>query len=277
MTLSNGTTTEQTRAPRHPKVSIQRPSEQDTPASQRRPEKVVPGKQARRVLRVADGDVDEDALHHDEHGGAVDGDAYGGRYPGEARGGSPGKDEEADGGAERREESGHEAVLLHRPPFRPDARVHVEVDVADVYRDADDAGYHDAQEDQADLPGGHVVVDRVDEREHLEEAVVDPVYDCRVDLHEEDGRVLEGDLDGLDQRLDQDPRRLQVALVDLALRHEALVACQLAETLCAPQEDVRRAGLREEEEHDEEDRRGGPDDLEERPPPSHDRDGVSGE
>jgi hypothetical protein len=45
-----------------------------------------------------------------------------------------------------------------------------------------------------------------------------------------------------------------VTLINLTLGHEALIACELSETLSTAEEDVCTACLREEEKHEDEDR-----------------------
>lgn len=250
--------------------------EEDAAAGECAPEEVVGGEEAGGVHGVAEGDVDEDALHDDEDGGAVDGDADGGDDPADGLAGGPGEEEEADGGTEGGDEGRDEAVLLGAHAVLHQARVGIVVEVADVDADADEAGDEDAEEDEADLAEVEAVVDRVDEGEDLEEGVVDAVDDGGVDLDEHDGRVLEGDLEGLDEGVDEDVGDLHVALVDLALGHETLVAGELAEAAGALEEDGVAAGLGEEEEHEDEDRGGGPDGLVEGPPPALDGDGEAG-
>jgi hypothetical protein len=47
-------------------------------------------------------------------------------------------------------------------------------------------------------------------------------------LNEQDGRILHGNLERLDQGIPEDVSVAEVVLVNLALGHEALVASQLA-------------------------------------------------
>lgn len=254
---------------------VHRAGEQDASEGESGAEEVVAGKETGGVLRVGQRDVDKDTLHHDEDGGTINGDANGRCDPMDGRGCCPSEDEEADGGAEGGGESGYETVLLDREAEFLDTGYHVEGKVGDVDGDAEEAGDEDAEEDEADFADGHAVIYWVHEGENLEERVVDAVDDGSVDLDEEDGRVLDCDLEGLDEGVNNDSRGLEVALVDFGLGHEAVVARQLAETLSAAEEDVGRRGLGEEEEHDEEDGGRGPKDLPERPAPAHGGDGKA--
>ena len=86
--------------------------------------------------------------------------------------------------------------------MREDVRHQVEVEVSDVGGHADAAGDEDAQEGDADLAEGEAIHDRVDEGEDFEEGVVDAVDEAGVEVHERDGGVLDGDFDGLDERVD---------------------------------------------------------------------------
>lgn len=66
-------------------------------------------------------------------------------------------------------------------------------------------------------------------------------------------------------------------LVNLALRHEALVAGELAEAASTAEQDVGAAGFGEEQEHGDEDGSRGPDGDEEGPSPAFDGDGETTE
>ena len=93
--------------------------------------------------------------------------------------------------------------------------------------------------------------------------VVDTVDDCRVHLDEEHGWILDSDLHGLDERLEKSLGELHVALVNLALGHEAIIASQLPDTLRSSKKQVGRARLRHKKEHDNGHGGGSPDGLEE--------------
>lgn len=196
-------------------VDEERPREQDAAAGQGRAEEVVAGEERGGVLRVRQGHVDEDALEDHEAGAAVDDDADDAGDPGEVGPRGPGEDEEADGRQEGPDERGHEAVFLRAEPVRHDVGDEVEVEVRDVGQHAEPAGDEDAGEEDADDAEGEVVVDGVDEREDLEEGVVDSVDQGRVQVHEGDGRVFDGDFDGLDEGGDEHSHRLDILLVDL--------------------------------------------------------------
>ena len=195
--------------------------EEDAGERERAPEEIVAREQAGRVLRVAERHVDEDALHDHEDGRAVYDDADGGRDPVDVGARGPGEYKQADGGAEGGDQGGHQTVLLDGESLAADARVHVEVQVRDVDDDADQARDQDTQEKEAELAVVHAVVDWVDKREDLEEGVVDAVDDGGINLHEEDGRILDCDFERLDQGVDEHGAPVQVALVDFGLRHEA--------------------------------------------------------
>lgn len=241
--------TKQTSSPRNTKILKQRMSKQHTPASQRTAEEIVRREQASRVHRITQRDVHEQALHHDEHGRTVDSNTDGRRDPVDRGTRRPGKQEQTDGGTDGCWQCGNETGFLDWESEAHDARVHPEVQVGEVDCDTEDARDQDTQEDQADLAEIHVVIDRVDEGEYLEEGVVDAVDDGGVDLDEEHGGVLDGDFQGLDQGVDGYGGDFHVALVDLGLGHEAVVVVDLAEALGAAEEDGCAAGLREEEEH----------------------------
>lgn len=107
--------------------------------------------------------------------------------------------------------------------------------------------------------------------------VVDSVDDSRVNLHEQHGGILNGDLHGLDESINKDIRNLHVALIDLGLGHEAFIARELAKTLGAAKEQVGAAGFREQEEHDDGHGSRHPDGLVERPAPGLGGDGEARE
>ena len=85
--------------------------------------------------------------------------------------------------------------------------------------------------------------------------IVDSIDDGSVHLDEKHCWILESDLHGLDERIHNSGRELHVTLVNLALRHEPVVARQLADALCSTKEDVRRTRLGQEEEHEQGDGR----------------------
>lgn len=259
---------EQRNTPGDAEVPEERVGEEHAPAGQGAPEEVVCGEQAGGVLRVAQRDVDEDALHDDEAGGGVDGDAGGRGDPVDRLAGGPGKDEQADGRAKGGGQRGREAALLDGQAEAADARVDVQVEVGAVDGGAEEAGDEDAEEDEPRLAEVHVVVDGVDEGEGLEEGVVDAVDDGGVDLDEEHGRVLEGDLDGLDEGVEQGGAGPEAALVQLRLRHEARAAGAAPEPTGPAEEDGGPTRLRERDQHAEEHRRRRPHALVQRPAPA---------
>lgn len=142
---------------------------QDTAAGEGAAEEVVCGEQTGGVPRIAERHVDEDGLHDDEDGGAVDCDADGGHDPVDGGAGGPGEEEEADGGADGGGQRGDETLLLDRPAVFLDTGVLIEVEVCGVDCDTNDAGDEDTEEDEADLAEVHAVEDGVDEREDLED------------------------------------------------------------------------------------------------------------
>jgi hypothetical protein len=105
--------------------------------------------------------------------------------------------------------------------------------------------------------------------------IIDAVDNGRIYLHEQHCRILECDLQGLDEGVDDHGGDLHVALINFGLRQEPRVACELAQTLRAPEQDVRRACLGQEAEHEQSDGGRRPDGLEERPPPGLGRDGKA--
>lgn len=232
-----------------------------TPARQGTPEEVIRGKQTSRILRITQRHIHKDALHDDKARRSVDGDADGGRNPVDALAGGPRKQEEADRGTKGCGKRRDQPALLDGEAELADARVHVEVEVAAVDGDAEDAGDEDAEEDEADLAEVHVVVDGVDEREDLEEGVVDAVDDGGVDLDEENGGVFECDFDGFDERVEEDVRDFHVALVDFGLGHEARVSGEGPETSGPAEENVGPTCLREGHKHGQENRRRRPNAL----------------
>lgn len=267
--------TKQAGASGNSQVSVKRMGKENATTGQGASEEVVGSEQAGSVLGVAERNVDKDTLHDDEDSCAVDGDADRGHDPVDALAGCPGEEEEADGRTKGGGKGRKQAILLDGETELDDARVHEVVDVGGVQRDTDQAGDHNAEEDETDLAQVHVVVDGVDEREDLEEGVVDAVDDGGVDLHKKHGGILDGDLDGLDEGVEEDGGHLLVALVNLALRHEVVVSGGLAEALGALHQESGSAGLGEDEKHDDEDGSRRPDGLEERPAPALDGDGET--
>lgn len=252
----------------------------DAAASQRTPEEVVGGEQTGGVHGIAERDVDKDALHDHKNRRTIDYDSNCWDNPVDGAAGCPGEDEEANGWAEGADEGREEAVFLRRHARADNARVLVEVEPGHVCSHTQDAGHKDAEEDKTDFAHVHAVVNGVHEGEDLEDwggcvckravsyislaykkererkrrsltGVVDAIDDGCVDLHEEHGRIFEGNLHGLDKRINGHGRELHVSLVNLALRHETRVARKLAEALGPTQEDVRRARLREQAEHED--------------------------
>ena len=207
-----------------PDVQKQRPREEDTPAREGGAEEIVPGEEGSGVLWVGEGHVDEDALHDDEDGGAVDGDADGRCDPMDSRIRGPREEEETDWGTEGREEGGDETVFLGAETAFHDVRDEIPVQVGAVGEDADDAGDEDAGEDDADDAEGEVVVARVDEGEDFEEGVVDPVHESRVHVYEGDGGVFDGYFEGFDECVNGYAGGFEALLIDFRLRFQACVA-----------------------------------------------------
>lgn len=255
----------------------QRVCEEDATASQGASEEVIGGEETGGVHGVAERDVDEDALHDDEDRGSIDGDADGRDDPVNRGARGPGEEEQTDCWAECRRKGGDEAALLDAETVLDKTRVGVVVEVADVDTDTNHAGDEDAEENETNLAKVHAIVDRVDQGENLEEGVVDTIDDSSVDLNEQHSRVLEGNLEGLDEGLEEDAGDLHVALVDFALGHEAIAAGDLAQATGTLEEDSVAAGLGEEEEHEDEDWSGGPDGDVEGPAPAFDGNGKAGE
>lgn len=189
----------------------------------------------------------------------------------------PREQEEADDGAEDAGEGRHETMFRRAEAAGQDIRDEVEVEVEDVGEDADETGDEDAEEDDAGLAEVEAVHGPVDEREDLEEGIVGGVDDGGVDVDEGDGGVFDGDLEGLDQRVDGDGRGLEVFLGYLRLCHEALVAGEFAQAGGAAEQDVRGRGFGRAEEHQDEDGPGDPDYLPEGPAPAFHGDGEAGE
>ncbi len=189
----------------------------------------------------------------------------------------PGEEEEADGGAEHREEGGLQSRFLRPEAVFLDVGDQVEVEVGHVDRDPDQARHQDAQEHHADLAEREAVEDRVHQREDLEEGVVNPVDDRGVEVDEGDGRIFDGDLQGFDQGRDDDGSGVETVLVDFRLRAETVVPGPLAESDRPSKKDVGGGRLGHAEEHGHPDGPRDPDDLPERPAPAFGGDGVAGE
>ena len=124
-----------------------------------------------------------------------------------------------------------------------DVRYEVEVEIQAVGEGAEAAGDEDAGEEDADGAEGEAVVDRVDEREDLEEGVVDAVDEGGVEVHKRDGWVLDRDLNGFDKGGYDHSGGFDVLLVDFGLRAQSVVAGEGAEAFGAAEEDVRGGGL----------------------------------
>ena len=77
----------------------------------------------------------------------------------------------------------------------------------------------------------------VDEREDLEEGVIDAIDEGEIEVDKADGGVFEGNLNGLDEGIDEDGARAEVILVDLALGAEAGRGGEFAKALGAAEED----------------------------------------
>ena len=73
-------------------------------------------------------------------------------------------------------------------------------------------------------------------------------------MNKKHGWILDSDLYGLDEGIEGHGRDLHVALVDLALRHEARVAGELTQALGAAEQDVGAARLGQADEHQDQDR-----------------------
>jgi hypothetical protein len=162
-------TAEQTGALINAEVVKQRLSEEHTATSKSASEEVVCSEETGCVHGIAERDIDKDTLHHNKDCKAVNGDADGGNDPVDGGSSCPGKEEQANGRTERGDESWNESAFLDGPASLGDARVHVEVEVAEVDAHADDTGDENAEEDEADLAEVHAVVDGVDTGEHLKD------------------------------------------------------------------------------------------------------------
>ncbi len=137
-------------------------------------------------------------------------------------------------------------MFLGAEPVGHDIGDEVVIQVRDVGARADGAGDEDAREQDADGAEGEVVVDRIDEREDLEEGIIDAVDERRVQVHEGYSGVLDRDLDGFDERGYDDAGRFNIFLVDFRLRAEAGVVREGAEARRAAEEDVGGGGFRHE-------------------------------
>lgn len=142
---------------------------------------------------VAERNIDEDGLHEDESSCVEDGDANGGDDPVNTLTSGPAEDEKASDRSETSEESGNKATFLNGEPFLLYlgglGNQNCEVD-----GDANDAGHKDAEKDEGALAQRHSVHDWVNHGERLEKGIVDAINDTGVDLDEEDGGILDGDL-----------------------------------------------------------------------------------
>ena len=150
-------------------VSKERVGKQNTAAGQSAAEEVVGGKQTSRIHGVAEGNVHKDTLHDHEDGGAIDGDADGGHDPVDRRASGPGEEEETDRRAKGSAKGGNQTLLLGTEAVLDDARVHVEVQVAEVANDTNEARDQDAQENETNLAEAHVVINGVNQREDLKD------------------------------------------------------------------------------------------------------------
>ena len=252
-------------------------SKENATAGQSATEEVVCCEETGSVHGVAERDVDEDALHDDEDGGTVDCDADGGHDPVNRGTSCPGEEEETNGRTESGWKSWNESRLLCAETVLDQTRVGVEIQVRDVETDTDHTRDEDAEEDDTDLTEVEAIVDGVDQREDLEEGVVDSVDDGSVDLDEEHSRVLDGDFERLDEGFEEDVAELHVALVDFGLGHEAVGSRELAKTTGALEENGVAAGLWEEEEHGDEDGGRGPDGDVDGPAPAFNGNGEARE
>jgi len=173
----------------------------------------------------------------------------------------PGEDEQPDRGPESSKEGGLEAGFLGAESAFHDVRDEVEVEVADVDGDAEQAGDKDAGEDDANHTKAETVHWWVDKREDFKEGIVDAVDDGGVDVYKGDSGVLDCDFDGFDQGVYQYGGSFEALLVDLALGFEAIVASKFAEAVRAAEEDVGSGGLGDTQEHEDEYGASKPEDL----------------
>ena len=137
----------------------------------------------------------------------------------------------------------------------------VPIKVREVDSNGDDAAHSDTREDDRGLADVETVDSRVDKREGFEEAVVDTVGQGRVEIDEQDGGVLDGDFDWLNDGVDDRCLEGDAFPVDLSLRTDAFVASDFAEASGAVEQDRRGLGFGQAEEHEQEDRAGHPEDL----------------
>ena len=191
-------------------------------------------------LRIRHRHIDKDTLHDNEDTRTVDDDPHCRRNPVDAPIRRPSEEKQAHGRAEASEQRRQEAVFLRTHPVPRHVRVEMPADVRAVDDDGEQDRNQHAQERHADHARAEAVEGRVDKREDLEEGVVDAVGERGVDVDEGDGGVFERDLEGLDHGVEDDGRRFEVALLDLALAAEVDVAGEFAEALRAPEEDVGR-------------------------------------
>lgn len=96
-----------------------------------------------------------------------------------------------------------------------------------------------------------------------------------VDICEKDGGIFQEDLGRLPHLVDQELAETDIALINLALGLEVLVAREFAQALRPAEQDVAGAGLGHRDEHQEEHRPRQPQDLPQRPSPAFDDDGET--
>lgn len=130
-------------------------------------------------------------------------------------------------------------MFLRAKSILSDIRLEVEVDVATVDRAANDAADDDAQEDHSELPDVETVDANIYERECFEVRIVNAVYERCVHVGEENSRVAEENLRGLDHLFRNDFSERGIALVNFALASQVVATCQLAQSFGSSQQNIR--------------------------------------
>ena len=132
----------------------------------------------------------------------------------------PAINEHANGHEERRCKARQECVFRRSKPVLGDTRGRVPFDPGHV----DEGTYAKTdgcrKKNDAEFAEVEVVDVDIDEGKGFEEGVEEGVHECCVDGCEGDGGVEKVELEGPVERVDGHGVEAQVALVDLALRHE---------------------------------------------------------
>lgn len=114
---------------------------------QRRPRKVVGGKERRRIAGVDAQDVDDDALEDDKGAGRIEDDADDRHDPVHVRPGRPAEEEQAEWGGEDGEEGWDETKLQRAGRVGWEGRVEAESEVEAIGQYTDDDSDDDADKD----------------------------------------------------------------------------------------------------------------------------------